>query len=100
MVSYSKMPIGLARSSDPLTSKMAAINLNPTKLEAKVLEIIKRYPYGTISEQIEHDMWRDFNIKSSSITPRYRKLLEKRLITITGTLKASSGRHQQLMRAV
>ena len=97
MTNYSE---GLSRSSDPLTSKEAGLNLNPTKLEAKVLEIIKQFPYGCISEQVEHRMWVDFDTKASSVTPRYRKLLEKRLITITGTMIASSGRHQQLMRAV
>ena len=74
MTNYSE---GLSRSSDPLTSKEAGLNLNPTKLEAKVLEIIKQFPYGCISEQVEHRMWVDFDTKASSVTPRYRKLLEK-----------------------
>lgn len=89
------------RNSDPSTSHEAAEKLDATALEALVLSYIKIFTIdGCISEQIEDLMWVHEKVKASSVTPRYRKLLEKGLIKIDGKRKASSGRSQQVMYAL
>jgi hypothetical protein len=91
----------LARNTDPSTSHEAAEKLNATRLEALVLSYIKIFDIkGAISEQIEDLMWVNERVKASSVTPRYRKLLDKGLIKIDGKRKARSGRSQQVMTAV
>ena len=99
MVSYSKIPIGQSRHTDPETSHESARNLNPTKLELIVLATIKSFPDGCISETVEDEVYKNFGIKASSVTPRYRQLLIKDKICICGKRKASSGRQQQVMIA-
>lgn len=88
------------RNSDPSTSHEAAEKLDATKLEQLVLTYIAAYTHGCISEQVEKAMFTHEGIKASSVTPRYRKLLEKGLIKIDGKRKASSGRSQQVMYAL
>lgn len=91
----------LARNTDPSTSHEAAEKLDATALEALVLSYIKIFPLeGCISEQIEDLMWVNEQVKASSVTPRYRKLLDKGLIKIDGKRKARSGRSQQVMYAL
>lgn len=97
MVSYSKIPIGQSRHTDPETSHESARKLDPTKLELIVLATIKSFPEGCISEQVEDLMYIVNGIKASSVTPRYRQLLLKNKICICGKRKASSGRLQQVM---
>jgi len=89
---------GLARKTDPETSKQAASTVDATKLEIIVLEAIRSFPNGCISEQVENVL---YPIKASSITPRYRPLLKKNLIEDTGERRAgSSGRSQRVLRAI
>tara|TARA_B100001059_G_C17822279_1_gene579062 strand:- start:1608 stop:1898 length:291 start_codon:yes stop_codon:yes gene_type:complete len=92
------MTEALARHTDPDTSKESGKNLDPTALEAKVLEVIQQFPNGVISEKVEEIMWNRHKIKASSVTPRYRRLLDKHHIFIVGTEIARSGRGQQIMR--
>ena len=99
MVSYSKIPIGQSRHTDPDTSHESARKLDPTKLELIVLATIKSFPEGCISEQVEDLMHIVNGIKASSVTPRYKQLLLKNKICICGKRTASSGRQQQVMMA-
>tara|TARA_B100000902_G_scaffold349233_1_gene357681 strand:+ start:2775 stop:3095 length:321 start_codon:yes stop_codon:yes gene_type:complete len=94
------MTEALARTTDPDTSKESAKSLDPTKLEAKVLEIIKEFPNGVISEKVEDIMWERYRIKASSVTPRYRRLFDKDHIFYAGKEVARSGRQQTIMCAV
>ena len=87
----------LARKEDPVTSHEAAQAVDSTKLEQIVYEAIKGFPDGCISDEVlealpEH--------RYSSITPRYRALLDKGFIEITGTKEGRSGRKQRVMKAI
>jgi len=89
---------GLARNTDPETSKEAAQSVNATSLEQIVLDVIKRYPNGCISQDVEFQL---SEYRLSSITPRYNQLIKKGLVIDTGEKRPGfSGRNQRVMRAI
>lgn len=87
----------LSRTEDPTTSHEAAQGLDTTKLEQIVYEAIKGFPNGCISDEVL-DAIPDY--RYSSVTPRYKALLEKGFIEITGTKDGRSGRKQRIMKAI
>ena len=94
---FGTAPFKLALKYDPQTSKDAAQEVDSTKLEQIVYEAIKSFPDGCISDEVlealpEH--------RYSSITPRYRALLNKGYIEITGTKDGRSGKKQRVMKAI
>lgn len=88
----------LARSNDPDTSHESAKSVDTSKLEAMVYEAICRFgEAGCISDEIR-DMFP--TMPYSSVTARYRALLDKGFIVDTGARKpGKSGRSQRVMRA-
>ena len=86
----------LARREDPVTSHQAAQVVDTTKLEQMVYEAIKSHPEGCISEEI---LAMYPNFPYSSITARYRALLDKGFIEVTGVKRGRFGRNQRVMRA-
>ena len=86
----------LARREDPVTSHQAAQAVDSTKLEKMVYEAIKSHPEGCISDQIL-EMFP--NYPYSSITARYRALLDKGFIEVTGVKRGKFGRNQRIMKA-
>ena len=86
----------LARREDPTTSHQAAQAVDSTKLEQMVYEAIKSHPEGCISDEIL-EMYP--NYPYSSITARYRALLDKDLIEVTGVKRGKFGRNQRVMKA-
>jgi len=89
---------GLARATDPETSKEAAQSVNPTKLEQIVLDTIRSFPNGCISQDVEHML---VQYRANSITPRYCPLMKKGLIVDTGEKRPGfSGRNQRVMKAI
>ena len=86
----------LARREDPTTSHQAAQAVDTTKLEQMVYEAIKSHPEGCISDEIL-EMYP--NYPYSSITARYRALLDKDLIEVTGVKRGKFGRNQRVMKA-
>ena len=89
-------PFKLVRKEDPTTSHQAAQAVDTTKLESLVYEAIKSHPEGCISDEIL-EMYP--NYPYSSITARYRALLDKDLIEVTGVKRGRFGRNQWIMRA-
>jgi hypothetical protein len=87
----------LARREDPTTSHQAAQAVDTTKLESLVYEAIKSHPDGCISDEIL-EMYP--NYPYSSITARYRALLDKDLIEVTGVKRGKFGRNQRVMKAI
>ena len=87
----------LARKEDPVTSHEAAQGVDTTKIEQIVYEAIKGFPDGCISDQIL-EMYPQYPY--SSITARYRALLDKGFIEITGTRVGRSGKKQRVMKAI
>jgi hypothetical protein len=88
-------PFKLVRNQDPTTSHQAAQAVDTTKLEQMVYEAIKSHPEGCISDEIL-EMYP--NYPYSSITARYRALLDKDLIEVTGVKRGKFGRNQRIMK--
>ena len=86
----------LVRKEDPTTSHEAAQAVDTTKLERIVYEAIQSFPNGCISDEVLEALP---DHRYSSITPRYKALLQKGFIEITGTKEGRSGRNQRVMRA-
>ena len=86
----------LARREDPTTSHQAAQAVDTTKLESLVYEAIKGFPDGCISDEI---LAMYPNYPYSSITARYRALLDKGLIEVSGVRRGKFGRNQRIMKA-
>ena len=89
-------PFKLVRNQDPTTSHQAAQAVDTTKLEQMVYEAIKSHPEGCISDEIL-EMYP--NYPYSSITARYRALLDKDLIEVSGVKRGKFGRNQRVMKA-
>ena len=90
-------PFKLVRNQDPTTSHQAAQAVDTTKLESLVYEAIKGFPDGCISDEIL-EMYP--NYPYSSITARYRALLDKGFIEVTGVKRGKFGRNQRIMKAI
>ena len=90
-------PFKLARLNDPTTSHEAAQAVDTTRLEKMVYEAIKSHPDGCISDDIL-DMFPNFPY--SSITARYRALLDKGFIEVSGVKRGRFGRNQRVIRAL
>lgn len=87
----------LHRKDAPATSVQAAEKLDTPSLEKMVYEAIKSFgEHGCISDQIL-EMFPQ--MPYSSITARYKALLSKGYIEITGTRVGKSGRQQRVMVA-
>ena len=89
-------PFKLVRKEDPTTSHQAAQAVDTTKLESLVYEAIKSHPDGCISDEI---LAMYPNYPYSSITARYRALLDKDLIEVTGVKRGKFGKNQRVMKA-
>ena len=87
----------LVRREDPTTSHQAAQVVDTTKLESLVYEAIKSHPDGCISDEIL-EMYP--NYPYSSITARYRALLDKGFIEVTGVRRGKFGRNQRIMKVI
>ena len=93
---FGTAPFKLVRKEDPVTSHQAAQAVDTTKLETLVYEAIKGFPDGCISDEI---LAMYPNYPYSSITARYRALLDKGFIEVSGVKRGRFGRNQRIMRA-
>ena len=88
----------LVRKEDPATSHQAAQAVDTTKMESMVYETIAAYgPDGCISDDVLAKL--PF-LPYSSVTARYKALIDKGFIEVIGTRKGVSGRIQRVMRKV
>ena len=92
---FGTAPFKLARKEDPITSQEAAQVVDTTKLERLVYEAIKGFPEGCISDEVL-ELFPQYPY--SSITARYKSLLDKGFIEITGVRTGKSGRKQRVMK--
>lgn len=91
-------PKHLARRDSPDTSQEAAESIDTTQLERMVCEAIARFPNGCISDEVRALFP---HYPYSSITARYRALLDKGFIEDTGERrKGASGKNQRVMKFV
>ena len=94
----------LARTHDPKTSWEAAEKVDTNKLESLILRVLSQLGEngGTNDEIINYldatKVWKRYTAvmpKESSITPRYKQLINKGLVYRDGTTrKGSMGRSQ------
>ena len=88
-------PFKLARLNDPTTSHEAAQGVDSAKMENMVYEAIKGFPDGCISDEVLQ-LFPQYPY--SSITARYKALLDKGFIEISGVRTGKSGRKQRVMK--
>ena len=92
------MKPGLARRTDPDTSRDAANSIDVTILERVVYEAFCRYTGGCIADDIVQALP---YMRAHTIIPRFAPLLRKGLLVDTGERRRSiSGRYQRVMEAV
>ena len=90
--------VKLSRRDGPSTSTEAAQSIDSAKLELMVYEAIKKHGMsGCISDDVR-SMYP--HLPYSSVTARYKALLDKGFIEIIGTRLCRSGRKQRVMRAI
>ena len=88
-------PFKLVRNQDPITSHEAAQTVDTNKLEQIVYEAIKGFPDGCISDEVLQ-LFPQYPYPS--ITARYKALLDKGFIEISGVRTGKSGRKQRVMK--
>ena len=98
-IEWGTSPHKLVRPESPDTSHAAAHSVNTTDLESKVYGAIKSFgPLGCIQDEI---LSRFPGYPYSSVTARFRALLDKDLIRDTGERrKGKSGRGQRVLVAL
>jgi hypothetical protein len=86
------------RTTDPFTSVEAAFSVDTTKLEKMVYEAILSFgEMGCIGDDVHKKL---SPIGIQTLSPRYRPLIEKKMIEETGEKrKGASGRKQRVLRA-
>ena len=87
----------LARRDDPDTSQTSAKKVDSSRLEQMVYNAIKAFgSRGCISDEIREQF---AHLPYSSVTARYKALIDKGLIEDTGERRpGNSGRPQRIMR--
>ncbi len=86
----------LSRKDSPPTSKQAALLVNTTSLEQLVYETIGKFPDGCIQDDVLAMLP---NKPYSSVTARFKGLLEKGYIEDTGLTRAGmSGKQQRVLK--
>ena len=91
-------PCAPSRGTDPSSSKAAGTSFDPTMLELEVLNAIRSF--GTEGATQDDVLTKLRRISHSSITPRFRPLLNKGLVNDSGLKrKGVSGRGQRVMVA-
>lgn len=88
-------PHKLYRKDSPATSVEAAHSVDTTALEQMVYEAIRRRPDGCIADELLTEF---SGYPYSSITARFKALIDKGFIEVIGSRKGRSGRSQRVMR--
>lgn len=87
----------LARSGAPATSVAAAESIDATNLETIVYQTVHSFgPKGCISDQVQAELP---ELAYSSVTARFKRLIENGHLIVTGTREGRSGRQQRIMVA-
>lgn len=95
---YGTDPWKLSRRTSPETSKIAGNSVDSAALEAAVFQTIKSFPYGCTQDDV---LALHPGKPYSSITARFKALLDKGLIRDTGLRKpGKSGRPQRVLMVI
>jgi hypothetical protein len=88
----------LVRRNDPITSFEAAVKIDTTKMEQMVYEAIAGFgSNGCISDEV---LEKFPNFPYSTVTARYKSLVDKGFVEIVGVREGKSGRKQRIMKVV
>tara|TARA_R100001460_G_scaffold29909_3_gene59217 strand:+ start:2731 stop:3048 length:318 start_codon:yes stop_codon:yes gene_type:complete len=90
----------MARTTDPETSHKAAKNIEPTRLESVVLDAIRHFgESGATMDEVDEALP---NIRSASISPRFKPLLDKGYVIGDGRTRKAlySNKQQRILWAV
>jgi hypothetical protein len=86
---------GMARATDPKTSREAAASVDTGRFEQAVVDALRSYPDSSIQDVVEIT-----GERYRSISPRFAPLRRKGLIYVSGKKKAAqTGRTVQTWRA-
>jgi hypothetical protein len=86
----------LVRKNAPVTSVEAAASLDSASMEQRVYEVIATFQNGCIQDEVLLVL---HNYPYSSVTARFRALLNRGYIIDTGlTRPAKSGRQQRVLK--
>lgn len=86
----------LVRKNDPITSIEAAATVDSASMEQRVYEVIASFEDGCIQDEVLAQL---SNYPYSSVTARFRGLLNKGYIIDTGeTRLGKSGRSQRVLK--
>lgn len=86
----------LVRKNAPVTSVEAAASLDSASMEQRVYEVIATFQDGCIQDEVLQIL---HNYPYSSVTARFKKLLDRGYIIDTGlTRPGKSGRQQRVLK--
>lgn len=86
----------LVRRNAPVTSIEAAATLDSASMEQRVYEVIATFEHGCIQDEVLEIL---HNYPYSSVTARFRTLLNRGYIIDTGlTRPGKSGRQQRVLK--
>ena len=86
----------LVRKDAPVTSVEAAASLDSASMEQRVYEVIATFQDGCIQDEVLQIL---HNYPYSSVTARFKKLLDRGYIIDTGlTRPGKSGRQQRVLK--
>ena len=86
----------LVRKNAPVTSVEAAASLDSASMEQRVYEVIATFENGCIQDEVLDQL---SQYPYSSVTARFRKLLDRGYIIDTGlTRPGKSGRQQRVLK--
>lgn len=90
---------GLSRHEDPGTSHAAGLSVDAGALIERIYRVMLGFgERGCIADDVEDALP---DLRSHSITPRFRQMIERGMIHVTGeTRRARSGRMQLVRRAL
>lgn len=95
---FGSPPFKLVRRNDPITSFEAAVKIDTTKMEQMVYEAIAGFgSNGCISDEV---LEKFPNFPYSTVTARYKALVDKGFVEIVGVREGKSGRKQRIMKVV
>lgn len=82
-----------ARRSDPVSSFLAAESINPTPLQARILEVLRQHPEGLTTEEI----WRELvkhqpGLTHITVSPRLKPMEKSGLVERTGQYRLNVSR--------
>ena len=87
---------GMARNTDPDTSHEAATSFEASKLISRIYSAMEKYGnWGCTGDDIENDL---SDIQSSSITPRFKQMIERGMIEYSGEKRKGNSGRMQLVR--